>query len=71
MGAYSLDTLLRKWGRGELTVEQVLGQILLHLQGLEEAVEDLERWVHRTSSRQGNASRRGHRPTDAGGEDKS
>jgi hypothetical protein len=46
MGAYSLSTLVRKWGRGELTVEQVVGQILLHLQELQETVASLERRVY-------------------------
>lgn len=32
---YSLEELIRKWRLGELTVEQVIGQILLHLQQLE------------------------------------
>lgn len=46
MGAYSLDTLVRKWGRGELTVEQVVGQLLLHVQELQDAVAGLERRVY-------------------------
>lgn len=50
MGAYSLDTLVRKWGRGELTVEQVVGQILLNLQDLQDTVAGLERRVHQPSA---------------------
>ena len=52
MGAYSLDTLVRKWGRGELTVEQVVGQILLNLQHLQDSVAGLDRRVHRLSAGQ-------------------
>ena len=36
MGMYPLEELIRKWGRGELTVEQAIGQILLWLQWLEQ-----------------------------------
>ncbi len=50
MGAYSLNTLVRKWGRGELTVEQVVGQILLNLQNLQDTVAGLERRVHQSSA---------------------
>jgi hypothetical protein len=35
MGMYPLEELISKWGRGELTVEQAIGQILLWLQWLE------------------------------------
>jgi hypothetical protein len=49
MSAYSLDVLIRKWGRGELTVEQVLGQALLHIQDLKDTVMTLEyRTYHRS-----------------------
>ncbi len=47
MGAYSLEVLVRKWGRGELSVEQAIGQVLLHLQELQDAVASLERRVYR------------------------
>lgn len=46
MGAYSLETLVKKWGRGELTVEQAVGQILLNLQELRDSVVMLERRVY-------------------------
>lgn len=42
MGTYSLETLIRKWGLGELTTEQAIGQILLILQKLTRRVEALE-----------------------------
>lgn len=40
MGMYPLEELIRKWRLGELTVEQVIGQILLHLQRLERGERD-------------------------------
>lgn len=42
MGTYSLETLIRKWGLGELTTEQAIGQILLILQELIRRMEVLE-----------------------------
>ena len=42
MGTYSLETLIRKWGLGELTTEQAIGQILLILQEWIRRVEALE-----------------------------
>lgn len=45
MGAYSIDVLMRKWSRGEVTVEQVIGQILQHVQELQTTVLTLERKV--------------------------
>ena len=47
MGTYSLDALVRKWSRGELTVEQVVGQLLLHVKEMREAIVSLERRVYR------------------------
>jgi len=32
MGTYSLEFIIREWGKGNLTIEQVLGQVLLLLQ---------------------------------------
>ncbi len=52
MSAYSLDVLIRKWGRGELTVEQVLGQTLLHIQELQNAITALEYQLHRQLAQQ-------------------
>jgi hypothetical protein len=46
MGMYALEILVRKWGRGELTVEQAIGQMLLHLKELDESLRMLERRVH-------------------------
>ncbi len=42
MGTYSLETLIRKWGLGELTTEQAIGQILLILRELIRRVEAVE-----------------------------
>ncbi len=47
MSTYPLDTLIQKWGRGDLTVEQVIGQMLLHLRDLQEAMLSLERQGYR------------------------
>lgn len=43
MSAYSLDIVLQKWERGDLTTEQAVGQIILLLQLLNERVGQLER----------------------------
>lgn len=42
MGTYGLDEIIHRWGQGTLTVEQVIGQILLLLQSLEERLRDIE-----------------------------
>jgi hypothetical protein len=42
MGTYGLEELIRRWGQGALTAEQVIGQILLLLQIIEERLRDLE-----------------------------
>ena len=34
MGTYSLEHIIQEWGKGKLTEEQVVGQILLILQGI-------------------------------------
>lgn len=69
MGAYSLDTLVRKWGRGELTVEQVVGQILLNLQELQDTVTGLERRVYSLAGP--GRRRRPRQDNDDNGEDRS
>lgn len=45
MSAYELDTILKKWERGELTAEQAIGQVLQLLQVLAERVGQLERKI--------------------------
>lgn len=42
MSAYELQVLIRKWQREELTAEQMIGQLLLHMQRLSERVGRLE-----------------------------
>jgi len=42
MGAYDLDTLLKKWEREELSTEQAIGQILLLMQSISHRVGRLE-----------------------------
>lgn len=51
MGAYSIDVLIRKWSRGEVTVEQAIGQILQHVQELQTTVLSLESRVDRTRTK--------------------
>ena len=43
MSAYELETVLKKWKKGDLTAEQTVGQILLQLQLLSGRVGVLER----------------------------
>jgi len=42
MATYSLDVLLRKWGREELSLEQAVGQILLIIQRFDQRISVLE-----------------------------
>ncbi len=46
MSAYDLETILKKWKRGDLTTEMAIGQILLQLQLLSKRVGDLEKKVN-------------------------
>jgi hypothetical protein len=43
MGTYGLEGVIKAWGRGDLTIEQAIGQILLLLQELEERLCSVER----------------------------
>jgi hypothetical protein len=43
LAAYSLETALQKWEKGELSTEQAVGQTLLIVQELAERVGRLER----------------------------
>jgi hypothetical protein len=43
MGTYGLQEVIRHWGRGQLTTEQAIGQILLLLVELHERLQKLER----------------------------
>jgi serine phosphatase RsbU (regulator of sigma subunit) len=42
MGTYDWQQLIRRWQSGELSVEQAVGQLILHLQELSERVGRLE-----------------------------
>ncbi len=43
MGAYSLDEIMKRWRKGELTADQAIGQILQLLQTVSQRVGNLER----------------------------
>ena len=43
MGTYSLDEIMKRWRKGELTADQAIGQILQLLQAISQRVGDLER----------------------------
>ncbi len=43
MSTYDLQVVVQKWGKGDLTAEQAIGQILQHLQALSGRVGALER----------------------------
>ncbi len=42
MGAYSLEHIIREWGKGNLTAEQVIGQILLVIQEMQTRLARIE-----------------------------
>ena len=42
VSSYSLEEIIKRWGRGNLTTEQAIGQILLVLQSLSRRVGMLE-----------------------------
>lgn len=42
VGTYGLENVILAWGRGDLTIEQAIGQILLLLQELEERLRGME-----------------------------
>ncbi len=45
MGTYSVDELIKRWAKHDLTPEQVIGQMLQVLQELSRRVEDLEQRI--------------------------
>lgn len=51
MSAYDLETVLKKWGTGELTTEQAIGQILLLLTSLNNRIGALEKRQEQTQRR--------------------
>ena len=42
MGIYSLEHIIREWGKGNLTAEQVIGQILLVIQEIQARLARIE-----------------------------
>jgi hypothetical protein len=48
MAQYPLRELLSLWERGNLTVEQVIGQILLHLLAQEKQLGELKRQLSKS-----------------------
>jgi hypothetical protein len=42
MGTYSLEHIIQEWGKGKLTEEQVVGQILLIIQGIQKQLALVE-----------------------------
>ena len=60
MSNYSLEEIIKRWGRGDLTTEQAIGQILLVVQNLSRRVGKLEQQAEAQRSRKSgppNASR--------------
>lgn len=45
--AYEMTDLVRKWEGEEITSEQMIGQILLHVQTLADRVQELERQANK------------------------
>lgn len=43
MGAYSLDEIMKRWRKGELTAEQAIGQILQVMQSVSQRLGVVER----------------------------
>jgi hypothetical protein len=43
MSSYTLDELIKKWSKEELTPEQTIGQILLQMQTLSTRIGNLEK----------------------------
>jgi hypothetical protein len=42
MGAYPLEHIIREWAREKMTVEQVIGQILLTIRELQKLLAQIE-----------------------------
>lgn len=45
MNLYPLDTLLKLWGREEVTPEQAIGQLLQHISALQARLEQVEKQI--------------------------
>ncbi len=42
MGTYALEYIIQKWGKGELTEAQVIGQLLLVVQEVKKQLAEIE-----------------------------
>ncbi len=55
MGNYQINEVIERWGKGELTGEQAIGQSLLHIQDLTERMglleQRLEAWRNELNQR--------------------
>ena len=47
MSRYDLDEIVQRWAREELTAEQAIGQILLHLEDLLKRMNSVEKVVEK------------------------
>jgi hypothetical protein len=52
MGTYGLEGVIRAWERGDLTIEQTIGQILLLLREFEERLCSVERRLEQRQRRE-------------------
>ena len=52
MAQYPLNELLSLWHRGQVTVEQVIGQLILHLIAKEKRLSDLQRQLSKPPPKQ-------------------
>ncbi|MEZ4590470.1 MAG: hypothetical protein R3D55_04915 [Chloroflexota bacterium] len=52
MGSYTLDEVIKRWTRGNMTTEQVMGQTLLIMQDMARRVGTLEKmWEEERNGR--------------------
>lgn len=49
MNTYHINEIIRMWEHVELTVDQAIGQLLLHIQELSQRVNTLERRLETTN----------------------
>lgn len=51
MNTYNINEIIKMWEHVELTVDQAIGQLLLHIQDLTQRVSTLERRLDTTAGR--------------------
>lgn len=51
MSSYTLEEIIKRWGQGNLTTEQAIGQILLVVQNLSRRVGKLEQMAEAQRNR--------------------